>query len=110
MIKVLKAVMLSVFISGAALMLLTLAVVPALSVVEAEAAPVLSETQESGSYWLRAYNGHIAVFFDGMDERPAIETTIDVESLRDVDREKLENGIEAATYEDVLKLLEDFGS
>ncbi len=110
MLKVIKAAVLSVFISAAALMLLALAVVPALPVAEAEAAPVLAETQEEGSYWLRAYNGHIAVFFGRDEARPAIETTIDVETLRTVDREKLEQGIEAATYEDVLKLLEDFGS
>ncbi len=109
MLKAIKAVLLSVFISGAMLMLLALAIVPTLSAAEEETAPVLAETQETESYWLRAYNGHIAVFF-GDTDAPAIETTIKVESLRDVDRQKLEQGIEAASYEDVLKLLEDFGS
>jgi hypothetical protein len=39
-----------------------------------------------------------------------IETTIDIEGLRAVDRTMLEAGIGADSYEDVLKLLEDFGS
>jgi hypothetical protein len=68
------------------------------------------ETQERESYWLRAFNGHISVFFSEEDEVPSVETTIDIDTLRAVDREKLEKGIEAPTYEDVLKLLEDFGS
>ncbi len=111
MIKVLKTVLLSVFVTAAVLMLLALGIAPSLSyAVEAQAEPVLAETQESTSYWLREYNGHIAVFFSSGDETPAIETTIEVDSLRDIDQEMLKNGIEAATYEDVLKLLEDFGS
>ena len=109
MIKVLKALVLSVFVSGALLMLLALAVVPAIPADETEAAQVLAQTQESGRYWLRAYNGHIAVFFDDEDT-PAIETTIETGSLREIDRKQLETGIEAVTYEEVLKLLEDFGS
>jgi hypothetical protein len=91
-------------------MLLALAVVPGLTAAFDEAAPVLAVTQENESYWLRAYNGHIAVFFGREDAYPSIETTIEIDSLRDVDRLKLEQGIEAATYEDVLRLLEDFGS
>lgn len=110
MIKAVKSVIMLLFVFGAALMLLALAVKPSISYNEAEAASVLAETQESGSYWLRAYNGHIAVFFDSEDEIPAIETTISIDTLRDIDRDKLKKGIEAATYEEVLKLLEDFGS
>lgn len=110
MLKVIKTVLMFVFIGAAALMLLALAFRPGESSAAAEAAPVLVETEEQESYWLRAFNGHIAVFFDGDAEKPAIETTIDVDTLRDYDRQLLENGIEAKTYEDVLKLLEDFGS
>jgi hypothetical protein len=110
MIKVIKAVLMLVFISAAALMLLALAFRPATSSAVAEAAPAPVETQERESYWLRAFNGHISVFFSEEDEVPSVETTIDIDTLRAVDREKLEKGIEAPTYEDVLKLLEDFGS
>lgn len=71
---------------------------------------VFSQTQAQETYLLRSYNGHIAVYLDKNDEIPGIETMIETDSLRAIDREKLQNGIEAATYEDVLKLLEDFGS
>lgn len=36
-------------------------------------------------------------------------TDVDVSGLRRVDRELIENGITAETYEDALALLEDFG-
>ena len=113
MIRALKATILAVFVSGALLMLLALTVVPGNTAAEAEAAPVLAASEaetEDWYYWLRAYNGHIAVFFGDESEFPSIETTIEIDTLRDVDREKLEAGISAQTYEQVLQLLEDFGS
>jgi hypothetical protein len=64
----------------------------------------------SGGYCVRGYNGHLAVFYDGMRDSPAVETSIEIDQLRAVDRAKLEKGIEVKTYEEVLKLLEDFGS
>lgn len=67
--------------------------------------PAVSERQGS-RYLVRAYNGKIAFFTDGA----VIETDIDVSSLRAYDRQLLENGIEAYTYEEVLQLLEDFSS
>jgi hypothetical protein len=75
---------------------------------DATAAPAAALV--SGGYCLRAYQGHIAVFYDGMKDSPAVETAITVSQLRAVDRAKLESGIFVQTYEEVLKLLEDFGS
>lgn len=66
--------------------------------------------QEPQSYVLGIYEGNIAVFYGEFQKVPAIETEIDVSTLRAVDRELLSQGIKVSTYEEVLKLLEDFGS
>jgi len=73
-----------------------------------EDSPSVSETavQYGSKYLVRTYNGKIAFFTDGA----VVETDIDVSSLRAYDRQLLENGIEAYTYEEVLQLLEDFSS
>ena len=63
---------------------------------------------QQGGYIIRSYNGRVAVFTDG--STPAVETDIDVNMLRAYDRRLLERGIEVSTYEDALRLLEDFGS
>ena len=111
MIRALKAAVLFIFITGAMLMLLAAAVVPGVTEAEPpDTAPVLAEAARREQYWLRAYNGHIAVFFNAESDVPAIETTIEIDTLRDVDQAKLMEGIAADTYEEVLKLLEDFGS
>jgi len=74
----------------------------------AEDAPPQSvaEEQGGGKYLVQTYNGKITLFSDGA----VIETDIDVSGLRAYDRQLLENGIEAYTYEEVLQLLEDFSS
>ena len=71
--------------------------------------PGLAEAVEN-KFIIRAHNGKIALFSDSFASAPAVETDIDVSLLRAYDRELLENGIEANTYEDVLRLLEDLGS
>ena len=48
--------------------------------------------------------------FEGDKETPATMTDIPTETLNKVDREKLKSGIEAATREELLSLLEDFSS
>ena len=73
-------------------------------------APVHASESQQGRYILRAYNGKIALFTDNFAETPAVETDIAVSMLRAYDRRLLEIGIEVNTYEDVLRLLEDFGS
>ena len=61
------------------------------------------------SYCLRDWQGYIAVF-EGDKETPATMTDIPTETLNKDDREKLKSGIEAATREELLSLLEDFSS
>ena len=64
--------------------------------------------QVSPKFMLKEYNGVIAVFLE--DGTPAVETGIAVSQLREFDRLLLEQGIEAESYEELLSLLEDFGS
>lgn len=78
------------------------------------AAAAISVSAENGNeadtvYTLREHLGMIAVFIDGSNE-PMLITDIDVAGLREYDRQQLVGGIGAATYEDVLRFLEDFGS
>lgn len=95
---------------ASALMIIALMITSAINGVSADTPAFFAESQSNDDYWLRSYNGHIAVYSNKMDDVPTIETTIDVEGLRAVDKELLDKGIKAETYEDVLKLLEDFGS
>lgn len=108
--KALKRTLLYVAVFASALMIIALIITSVVRGISADNPAVLTEAQSSNSYWLRSFNGHIAVFNSETDASPAIETTIDTESLRAVDRQMLEEGIQAHSYEDVLKLLEDFGS
>jgi hypothetical protein len=109
-VKALRTALATITILITVLLLILLAV----TIIQAGAADagkaVLTQAPADEPYLLRSYNGHVAVFFDRDDTTPGIETTIVTETLRSVDAEKLQDGIEAATYEDVLKLLEDFGS
>ena len=74
------------------------------------AVPVQSvSTAGSSGYCLRDWQGYLAVFEDG-GETPSAMTDIPTETLNLVDREKLRSGIEAATREELLSLLEDFSS
>lgn len=66
--------------------------------------------EDAQSFVLGIYEGNIAVFYGEFQQVPAIETDIDVLTLRAVDRELLSQGIKVSTYEEVLQLLEDFGS
>ncbi len=108
--KALKMTLLYFAVFVSALMIIALVITSVVRGVSADIPTVLTQTQTNNYYWLRSYNGHLAVFNNKADLSPMIETTIDVEGLRSVDRQMLENGIEAKSYEDVLKLLEDFGS
>ncbi len=52
--------------------------------------PVIAGERESDTrYIVRAHNGRIAVFYGDIEDSPAIETTIEIDSLRAVDRDKL---------------------
>lgn len=106
----LKKTLLSIAVLASSFMIIALVITTVLQGASADTPAVLTEAQSSESYWLRSHNGHIAVYNNKEDASPMIETTIDVEGLRAVDKVLLDSGIGATTYEDVLKLLEDFGS
>lgn len=108
--KTLKTVLIYFAVFASALMIVVLAVTAVINSATAviPAAAVGSEGEKN--YLLRVYNGHIAVFWGEDTDSAVIETTIEVDGLRAVDKDKLTQGIVAHSYEEVLKLLEDFGS
>ncbi|NLA87465.1 MAG: hypothetical protein GX847_09370 [Clostridiales bacterium] len=106
----LRRSVLYIAVLAAAVMIIALVITAVFQRASADTAAVFTETQGNSNYWVRSHNGHIAVYNNKADNSPVIETVIDVESLRAVDRILLETAVGAATYEDVLKLLEDFGS
>ncbi len=65
--------------------------------------------EEQPRFLVKSHAGNVAVYNDAGAEL-AIETDIAVSGLREVDRQMLESGITADTYEEVLGLLEDFNS
>ena len=67
------------------------------------ASPVIAKSSE---YFLRLENNEIVIYKDGK----STETGIAVSGLREQDRTLLENGLKVDSYENVLKLIEDFSS
>lgn len=108
--KTLKITVLYVAVLASAFMIVALIITSAVRSLSSDTAAVFSEVQRIESYWLRSFNGHIAVYDGKEAASPILETTIDADGLRAVDKEMLNEGIEAKSYEDVLKLLEDFSS
>jgi len=85
-----------------AILTLTFAVLNLAPTADA-AGPVSPESHE---YFLRLEDNEIVIYKNGS---PAY-TGIVVSGLRDSDRLLLESGIPADSYEDILKLIEDFSS
>ena len=108
--KTLKAALLAFAVFASAMMIVALVITSAVRNAMVGVPVSVQEAQAVSGYTLRAYNGHIAVFYGDNSGSPVIETAIDVNTLRAVDKEKLEAGIIVDSYNDVLKLLEDFGS
>ena len=108
--KTFKAALLAFAVFASALMIVALVITSAVRNALAGTPESVQMAKAESGYTLRAFNGHIAVFYGDIMNSPAIETTIDVDTLRAVDREKLEAGIVVDSYDEVLKLLEDFGS
>ena len=75
-----------------------------------QAETAVSVQTEMREYVVREHNGKIAVFSNGFQTTPMLETDIPTDGLRETDRQMLRDGIEAASYEDVIALLEDLGS
>ena len=65
---------------------------------------------ESITYILRLHEGNIAVFFADNPDVPVRITDIRQETLRNFDREQLDEGIVAHGERELAMLLEDFGS
>ena len=69
----------------------------------------IADIEEYNGYVLKDADGYIAVFYKGRGY-PAFITNIPLASLRGVDREDVENGIVVETRQELIALLEDFGS
>ncbi len=92
-------------IGAAVVMTLTAA---AAVVPETPEEPAEAEGQPSArGYTLTEFEGGIGVFRDG---ELIMRSEVDIDGLRRVDRELLRQGIETVSFEDALRLLEDFGS
>ena len=81
----------------------------AIGAQQSETPPAVT-AERQGGYIIRSHNGKIALFTNDFTTTPTVETDIDVNMLRAYDRQLLERGIEVSTYEEVLRLLEDFVS
>ena len=71
-------------------------------------APAVSNP-DGAKYIVKSQDGKVALFTGEFVASPAILTDIDVAALREYDRLMLEAGIPVDTYDEVLRLLEDFG-
>ena len=92
---------------------LLLALTGCTAAIAAASAGPEEESEHTGAdpaaegYVLTRYGDGIGVF---CGDELVISLPVNVDSLRDVDRALIENGIETASYDDALKLLEDFSS
>ena len=65
---------------------------------------------EDAEYILRATDGYISVFATSEAKTPITVTNIELRSLREVDRAVIEQGMAVSDREELMSLLEDFGS
>lgn len=65
--------------------------------------------EQKPKYLLSSYQGKLAVFMIGKKE-PEMVFDRYLHYLPDIDRERLENGIEVAEYSELLQLIEDYTS
>lgn len=69
----------------------------------------LADFRAEEGYRLGEHEGRVAVYSQN-GSVPVTVTDIDMSSLRQADRDMVVNGLEAATREELLSLLEDLGS
>jgi len=62
-----------------------------------------------GGYWVRDVEGYIGVYYKGRGHH-IYRSNIPLASLRGQDRTDVEKGISVATRDDLIELLQDFGS
>lgn len=91
---------------GLLLLLLVLLLVPAPEQPAAPAAAVQAECR----YLVREWEGKVAIFLPRQLYGPKYVTGIPVEALPQADREALEAGIPIRSDEQLMQLLEDYGS
>lgn len=109
--------------AGLGCFLIVAAVVSAVSALALEARDVAPgknyaeiEYREENSdevregFILKEYDGFIGIFSPGFEKIPITVTDIEVSTLREADKELLRAGIYAASREEMMQLLEDFGS
>ena len=83
---------------------------PASTTAAADFAYVPSCSLAEAEYVLREYDGCVAVFASAVDKDPITLTDIEIETLRDADRQILNAGLAVADREELLTLLEDLGT
>jgi len=85
---------------------------PAMTKTDADETRELGIQEKSGGFLLKTVNGVISVFDGRTDAEasPVLETQIDVSTLRAYDRETFEKGIVVETYEELVRILEDFSN
>ncbi|MCL2828313.1 MAG: hypothetical protein FWD99_06190 [Oscillospiraceae bacterium] len=69
----------------------------------------LADIADHPGYVIRDLDGYIAVYFRGRGH-PVYITGIPVANLRGVDRTSVEKGITVETRQEMIEILEDFGS
>lgn len=69
-----------------------------------------SSQEESAKYFLKNCDGFVAVYAGAKGRTPETVTAIEVANLRGADRAMLERGIPVVDRQELLELLEDFGS
>ena len=72
--------------------------------------PEVAPTSAEAVYELRPWEGFVAVFSPPGAETPTTMTDIRVQDLPLADRLTLAGGLGVADYNEVIRLLEDFGS
>lgn len=69
-----------------------------------------SSREESAEYFLKNCDGFVAVYRSTKGRAPESVTAIEIAGLRAADRAMLERGIPVSDRQELLALLEDFGS
>jgi hypothetical protein len=85
-------------------------IVPGESSVSSRVYAELTMDDSKAKYYLKPSEGYIGVYSGKRDKTPVSVTKIEIAGLRGTDRELLQKGIPAASYTDLLQLLEDLGS
>ena len=101
--------------TGIRIIILTVMLALAVTMVTFTIAGFTSRAQEGprvfdGTYLLGEMNGNVAIF-DGAGSSPPLTVTgIEMDSLRQRDREMIAAGLPVASREELAQLLEDLGS